>query len=270
MHRVKIQRSWRVAAIVIIAGLVLATVVLLGRGRTVPAGTLAGKVIDENKSAVRNAQVYVYSPSDANRVEVRTDWLGNFRLEGVPRDREFGVMVSYFEYGHFTFPGLRSGEWWRLQILPHGYELHGKPTPPLAIEKWYNANPLSLADLRGKVVLLHIGLHIDNYDHYNRTVLSVYRQYREKGLVVVGIHANPSGSWPRQTTDDEVLAYLNTKEISFPVGLDKQDLGSVGATYRAYGAHANPAKYLVDKKGVLRCSPLDENLEQWVKRLLVE
>ena len=270
MHRVRIRRSWVVPAFAAVGVLVLAGVVLLARGRAVPAGTLAGKVIDENKSAVRHARVYVYSPSDANRVEVRTNWLGNFKLEGVPRDREFGVMVSYLEYGHIPFPGMRSGEWWRLQILPHGYELHGKPAPPLAIEKWYNASSLSLADLRGKVVLLHIGLHIDNYDAYNRTVLAMYRQYREQGLVVVGVHANPSGSWPRQMTDDEVLAYLKAKEISFPVGLDQKDIGSVGVTYRTYGAHASPAKYLVDKKGVLRCSPLDENLEQWVKRLLAE
>ncbi len=94
-HRVEIRRYWMVPAVTIAVGLALTAVVFLGRGRTVPAGTLAGKVIDENKSVVRNAQVYVYSPSDANRVEVRTDWLGNFRLEGVPRDREFGVMVSW-------------------------------------------------------------------------------------------------------------------------------------------------------------------------------
>lgn len=270
MHRVGIRRWWLVPAIAAPGILVLAAIVLLGRGRRVPAGTLAGKVIDENKSAVRNARVFVYWPNDANRVEVRTDWLGNFKLQGVPRDREFGVMVSYLEYGHIPFQGLRSGEWWRLQILPHGYELYGKPAPPLAVEKWYNAGPLSLEDLRGKVVLLDIGLHIDNYDHYNRTVLNVYRQYHEKGLVVVGVHANPSGSWPRQMTDDEVLAYLKAMEISFPVGLDQKDIGSVGKTYRTYGANASPAKYLVDKKGVLRCSPLDENLESWVKRLLAE
>jgi len=257
-----------VVAFVIVAGLAPIAAVLLRYGRGVPVGTLAGRVVDENSSPVRSARVYVYSSSGTN--EVRTNWLGNFRLENVPASGEFAVMVSYLEYGHIRFAGVRSGQWRRFQILPHGYELYGRPAPPLCIEKWYNTNSLSLPNLHGQVVLLHIGLHIDDYDRYNRMVLQTYARYGGQGFVVVGIHAPPSGTWRRPVTDGEVMAYLNQRGISFPVGLDQRDPGGTGATYGVYRANASPAKYLIDKKGVLRCSPRDENLEQWVKRLLAE
>ena len=70
--------------------------------------------------------------------------------------------------------------------------------------------------------------------------------------------------------ETEVQAYLTNRAIPFPVGLDRRDPGSVGLTYRTYHANASPAKYLVDKQGILRCSPLDKDLEKWVTRLLGE
>ena len=56
----------------------------------------------------------------------------------------------------------------------------------------------------------------------------------------------------------------------FPVGLDVAEPGRNGRTYLAYGAHASPTKFLIDKKGILRCSPTNENLQGWIERLLGE
>jgi hypothetical protein len=251
-------------------GLALVVSLLVRHGSTVSSGTISGKIIDENQAAVRGARVYLASPGYGNITETRTNRLGNFTLTGLPDDRELILGVSYLEYGHFRFDGLRTREWHTLQIRPHGYELYGQPAPALSVEKWYNTDALALADLRGKVVLLDIGLHIDNYDDYNRTVLRVYDKYREKGLVVVGIHIHPSGNWPRQMTDDDVQDYLTSHAISFPVGLDQRHPHGIGTTYWAYRAHASPAKYLVDKKGILRVSPLDKDLDRWVAQLLTE
>ena len=43
-----------------------------------------------------------------------------------------------------------------------------------------------------------------------------------------------------------------------------------GAMYSLYDVKATPALYLIDKKGILRISPTEDNLEQWIKRLLAE
>jgi len=237
--------------------------------RSVPPGAMAGQVIDENGKPVRKARVYAYLEGQST-VEVRTNWFGHFVLKGLPHDRPLTVGVSRPEYGHQRFPDRQTGQRHRLQIVPHGYELHGKPAPALRIQKWYNCEPTSLDALRGQVVLLHVGIHVDSYDNYNREVLRMAAQYGGQGLTVIGVYDSLRGSWRRDATDEEIMAYLGDRGIGFPVGLDLAEHGRHGRTYVAYGAHAPPAKFLIDKKGILRCSPTDENLQDWIERLLAE
>src|SRR5215471_11722263 len=48
----------------------------------------------------------------------------------------------------------------------------------VGISKWFNSAPLSISDLRGKVVLVDFWTY----------VTKLYETYKDKGLVVVGIH----------------------------------------------------------------------------------
>jgi hypothetical protein len=261
--------KWFIFPVVFIAIVSTFILALTIFGTTVPEGTIRGRVLNENKKLVRNARVYVYLPK-GRTIEKRTDWLGRFELSGLPDDQAFRIMVSYSEYGHQQFDGLTTGGKFDLQIFPQGYELFGKQAPPLQVEKWYNSPPQSLQQLHGKVVLLQIGIHIDTYDNYNRMVLKMYEKYANKGLSVIALYINIQGSWTRKTNEEEIIAYLKQNNIDFPVGLDKAELGSSGATYKAYGSKASPAKYLIDKKGILRCSPMNKDLEKWILRLLSE
>ena len=59
----------------------------------------------------------------------------------------------------------------------------------VGISKWFNSAPLSISDLRGKVVLIDFW----TYGCYNCVntlpyVTKLYGTYKNKGLVVVGIH----------------------------------------------------------------------------------
>ena len=261
--------KWFIFPVVFIAILSTFILALTIFGTTIPKGTIRGRVLNENKKLVRNARVYVYLPG-GRTIEKRTDWLGRFELSGLPDDQAFKIMVSYLEYGHQQFDGLTTGGKFDLQIFPHGYELFGKQAPPLQVEKWFNSQPASLQELRGKVVLLQIGIHIDTYDNYNQMVLQMYKKYANKDLSVIALYINTQGSWPRRTSEEEIIAYIKQNNIDFPVGLDKAEVGSSGATYKAYGSKASPAKYLIDKKGILRCSPMDKDLEKWILRLLSE
>jgi len=263
---------WLILAVTV---LVILGVVVLIVVNTEPivagaSGTLRGRVLDENRKTIRGARVFAYLP-DNQTEEDRTDWRGRFQLTGLTNDQTVEVRVFYNGYGHNSFKGLATGGKFDLQIFPHGYELFGKQAPPLQVEKWFNSQPQSLPQLRGKVVLLHIGIHIDSYDDYNRTVLQMQEKYRSGGLAVIAVYVNhPTSVWPRATTEKEITTYLKKRNISFPVGLDEAEFGTSGATYKAYGAKSSPAKFLIDKKGILRCSPTDKNLEKWVTRLLAE
>ena len=59
----------------------------------------------------------------------------------------------------------------------------------VGISRWFNSAPLSISDLRGKVVLVDFW----TYGCYNCVntlpyVTKLYETYKDKGLVVVGIH----------------------------------------------------------------------------------
>jgi glutathione peroxidase-family protein len=231
---------------------------------------LWGRVLNENNKPIKGAHVLAYLPRD-QKTQDHTDWRGRYQLTGLPDDQTFRVNVFYTGFGHNSFDSLTAGGEFDLQIHPHGYKLYDKQPPPLQLAKWFNSQPLSLSELRGKVVLLHIGIHIDTYSDYNRKVLQMYEKYRDQGLAVIAIYINSRGSWPRRTTDEEITDYLEQNYITFPVALDQTvPSASLGVTYAAYEAQSCPAKYLIDKKGVLRCSPTDKNLEKWIKRLLAE
>ena len=52
----------------------------------------------------------------------------------------------------------------------------------VGISKWFNSAPLSISDLRGKVVL------VDFWTYTLPYVTKLYDTYQDTGLVVVGIH----------------------------------------------------------------------------------
>jgi thiol-disulfide isomerase/thioredoxin len=110
------------------------------------------------------------------------------------------------------------------------------------ITTWLNSEPLSMGALRGKVVLVDFW----TYSGINcvRTLPYVtrwYEQYRDQGLVVVGVHT-PEFAYERQTRD--VQTALQRFGITYPVAQD-----NAYATWKAYDNHDWPASYLIDRRG---------------------
>jgi cytochrome c biogenesis protein CcdA/thiol-disulfide isomerase/thioredoxin len=139
-----------------------------------------------------------------------------------------------------------------------------------AIELWLNTpsgEPLSLADLRGKVVLVDFW----TYSCINclRTLphLKAWdRAYRDAGLTIVGVHS-PEFAFER--VPDNVRSAVRRLELRYPVALDNDF-----ATWNAYYNQYWPAKYLIDKAGRIRFHHFGEGsydeTESWIRRLLGE
>ncbi len=112
----------------------------------------------------------------------------------------------------------------------------------VGIEAWLNSQPLTMASLRGKVVLIDFW----TYSCINciRTLPYVTawdRAYREHGLVVVGVHA-PEFEFEKKTAN--VANAIKAHGIAYPVAQDNKL-----ATWSAFANRYWPAHYLINQEG---------------------
>jgi len=122
----------------------------------------------------------------------------------------------------------------------------GPPPPSLAAAKgWINSEPLTEADLEGKVVVYDIW----TYSCVNcvRTfpyLRAWYERYADDGLVIVGIH---SPEFEFEKDHDNVADAVERSSIDYPVALD-DDMD----IWNAFGNQYWPAKYIADRRGRVR------------------
>ncbi len=132
---------------------------------------------------------------------------------------------------------------------------------------WINSQPLSIKDLRGKVVVVDFW----EYTCVNclRTlpfVKSWHEKYKDKGLVVVGVHTPEFEFGKSEANVRQAALRLG---ISFPIAVDSD--------YTIWSAYANsywPRKYLIDSKGKIRDDHIGEGgyeeFEKAIQGLLKE
>jgi cytochrome c biogenesis protein CcdA/thiol-disulfide isomerase/thioredoxin len=117
------------------------------------------------------------------------------------------------------------------------------PAPEFTgIKQWLNSDPLTMASLRGKVVLVDFW----TYSCINcvRTLPYLTQwdaKYRDKGLVIIGVHA-PEFEFEKNV--DNVQAALAAHDIHYPVAIDNNL-----DTWTAFNNQYWPAHYLIDKDG---------------------
>ena len=142
------------------------------------------------------------------------------------------------------------------------------PMPPLdgAVE-WLNSKPLTPANLRGKVVLVDFWTYTCiNWQRTLPHVRAWAEKYRDKGLVVIGVHT-PEFSFEHEV--DNVRRAVVELKVGYPVAVD-----SHYAIWRAFDNQYWPALYLIDAKGMVRYMHFGEGdferSERAIQKLLAE
>lgn len=110
---------------------------------------------------------------------------------------------------------------------------------------WLNSPPLTARDLKGKVVLVDFWTY--SCINWLRTLPYVRawaEKYRDKGLVVIGVHT-PEFDFEKDV--DNVRTAVMDMRVEYPVAID-----SDYAVWNAFGNHYWPALYIVDAKGSIR------------------
>ena len=115
----------------------------------------------------------------------------------------------------------------------------------VGIDHWLNSDPLTISQLRGKVVLVDFWTYscincIRTLPH----VTSWYDTYKDQGFVVIGVHA-PEFAFEHETNN--VAAAIKQYGIHYPVAQDNEL-----TTWTAYNNQYWPAEYLIDASGTIR------------------
>jgi len=132
---------------------------------------------------------------------------------------------------------------------------------------WFNSSPLTLAALRGKVVLV---------DFWTYTCINCIRtlpylrswhdRYSDAGLVIIGVH---TPEFEFEKSADNLRSAISDYQLTYPIVQDNDY-----ATWRAYSNRFWPAKYLIDKSGTIRYRHFGEGkydeTERQIQRLLAE
>lgn len=164
------------------------------------------------------------------------------------------------------------------------------PAPEfIGINRWLNAEPLSLEELKGKVVLIDFWTYTcincirtlpyvtHWWEKYNNSSLcpgtlrsfaneSLPAGLADKCLVVIGVHT-PEFEFEKKT--ENVADALSLYKITYPVAQDNDY-----QTWDAYDNRYWPAKYLIDAQGNIRYVHFGEGkyeeTEMVIKKLIEE
>ncbi|HAF70345.1 MAG: Alkyl hydroperoxide reductase/ Thiol specific antioxidant/ Mal allergen [Acetothermia bacterium 64_32] len=138
----------------------------------------------------------------------------------------------------------------------------GHPAPDFSFVPLRGGGKLSLSDLRGKVVLLDFwatwcGPCMEELPN----VISIYQEFHDQGLEIIGISLDTSESQLRQV--------LQEKGMSWPQYFDGKGWeNEIALLYRVFGI---PATFLLDREGIIRYRDLrGQELKEKVAELLGE
>jgi len=148
-------------------------------------------------------------------------------------------------------------------IAVSGHKVLGRPAPELAVGEWVKGEPVTLAELKGKVVLLDFwGLWCGPCRKAMPKLVELHEKYARDGLVVIAMHdASLSGA----SLLDENQQSLDLSGIPFrvatdaaPEGIGGADLRGKGKTIDAYGVKSFPTLLLIDQEGKIHTAPASE------------
>lgn len=175
---------------------------------------------------------------------------------------------------------VRPDQWQKIQVVL------GKPFDPtqlkriyplapefVPVDHWINSGPLTMRQLRGKVVLVHFYAFQCHNCHAN---FGIYRRWHQeltkKGVVVVGIQT-PETSRERDPAAVETAA--RERDLSFPILIDLKS-----ENWQAWGNTMWPCVYVIDRDGYIRMwwsgelnwkgATGDKSIEKTVTDLLAE
>jgi thiol-disulfide isomerase/thioredoxin len=133
----------------------------------------------------------------------------------------------------------------QMTFTPAGARIESELAALSKATTWINSGPLTPATLKGKVVLVQFWTYTCiNWLRTMPYVRAWAEKYRDRGLVVIGVH---SPEFEFEKNLDNVRRMTKELRVAFPIAVDSEH-----AIWRAFNNQYWPALYFVDAKGRIR------------------
>jgi peroxiredoxin len=139
-----------------------------------------------------------------------------------------------------------------LAILLAAATVVGNPAPELPDLRWVQGGPLTLAGLRGKVVLIRFFTDREcPFCSATAPALNALdREFASRGLVVIGLYTPKPR--PRATSVDDVRRTVDAYGFRFPVAVDDEWKALRRLWLNRAESSWTSASLLLDREGVVR------------------
>src|SRR5918997_5557285 len=122
-----------------------------------------------------------------------------------------------------------------------------EPAPELSVARWFNTRePLTLAGLRGRVVLLHAFQMLcpGCVAHGTPQAERAHRTFRNTDLQVIGLHT--VFEHHAAMTPVSLEAFIHEYGLTFPIGVDEPGEGTpIPTTMGRYGLRCTPTTIII-------------------------
>ena len=232
---------------------------------------VAGMVTDRNGWPAQNIAVSCWfsAGSTERSCYVRTDAQGRYRIEGLPDEGNITVCLGEPDYERQTqYRVPPDSEHVDFTLAPRTPSIPqskikavvGQPAPKLVVAKWINSEPLDLAELRGRAILLTFWQMLPQKRIPNLAMLKALEKRYPKQLAIVMLHPGRRRASPTAMLFAGELARKN--KLAWPMGFLVSD--GDNDTRSAYSVNALPASFVVDRDGILRHADLTGGIEEKV------
>jgi hypothetical protein len=184
-------------------------------------------------------------------------------------------------------PGQRNLDIGEISFRPtKAWSLIGQPAPEIGpIKEWRNGSPVTLADLRGQVVWLHLGGHTPWPTASLPGLVKLHDKFGDKGLTILAIYNCSSMEeldrrWAEAYEKNRWIeakgGNAGVRNVSFRIAIDGgestffdgTDKERPGATYARYEVDHCPTDILIDPAGNVVEIPDSDEFEYAIPEML--